>query len=329
MAKDNLFLGMARGKVGDVVFSRINGQQVTRARNRAPRNPMTVAQMVQRIILNTSSKAYSLLQELTNHSFEGKAEGMENQQEFMRVNVAMLREVCARILAQPTVENMEDPDVSGVEHFNYKGDYLPVVNPYVISQGTLPSVELLKPSADRWAQQVKLNGIASSADSVTYSQAVAALGLLPGDQLTFVALVADGANTDARSFIQGMVYARVILAPDDGDMSKVFLTDSGIQNPNSRNEGAFDRLELSDDTVNAVITYNLAGASETVTAPNNAAMGCVIVSRFSGGRWLRSSSVLRTLRPSTSPLGEDTLYGAWLSYLQDVTSGLYLNQART
>jgi hypothetical protein len=52
MAKDNLFLGTARGSVGDIVFSRLDGQQVARVRNRAPRNPQSPAQMVQRIIMS-------------------------------------------------------------------------------------------------------------------------------------------------------------------------------------------------------------------------------------------------------------------------------------
>ena len=48
MAKGNLFLGMGRGSVGDVTFYRADGQQLSRARNRKPRNPKTNAQLIQR-----------------------------------------------------------------------------------------------------------------------------------------------------------------------------------------------------------------------------------------------------------------------------------------
>ena len=47
MSKGNLFLGFGRGKVGVVVFSRLNGEQVTRARNRSPRKPKYPLQLLQ------------------------------------------------------------------------------------------------------------------------------------------------------------------------------------------------------------------------------------------------------------------------------------------
>ena len=48
MAKGNMLQGMARGSVGDIVFSRTKGQQVARVRNRRPSNPKTNMQMRQR-----------------------------------------------------------------------------------------------------------------------------------------------------------------------------------------------------------------------------------------------------------------------------------------
>lgn len=48
MAKGNALLGYARGSVGDVTFSRVKGQQVSKARNRKPANPKTKKQMKQR-----------------------------------------------------------------------------------------------------------------------------------------------------------------------------------------------------------------------------------------------------------------------------------------
>lgn len=48
MAKGNALLGYARGSVGDVTFSRVKGQQVSKARNRKPANPKTKRQMLQR-----------------------------------------------------------------------------------------------------------------------------------------------------------------------------------------------------------------------------------------------------------------------------------------
>lgn len=328
MAKDNLFLGMARGAVGDVVFSRLNGQQVARARNRAPRNPMTVAQMVQRIIMNTASKAYSMMQEITNHSFEGFSEGQNSQQEFMRVNVAWLRELCAEILAEPTEEAMNEYGID-LEHFSFKGDYLPVINPYVVSMGTLPGVDLV-PQSNRYLTQFYLGTIAASTTSVSYQQVVDALGLQRGDQLTFLMLVADPSNTEARSFAQSFRFARVILEPASGNMTDVFLSSetTGIQSPNDKNETTGFSLALSEGTYLGV-SFEFQGVSSDPDGHAAPAFSGIIVSRENNSKWLRSACVLRKNFLNNAPFGEDDLYGAWLSYQRDSNSGLYLNQAQS
>lgn len=86
-----MFQGMARGKVGDVVFYRNNGQQCSRVRNRAPRNPNTQKQLVQRAIQSNIIQMYSAGKALFDHSFQGKAVGAENQREFMKTNMRLLR----------------------------------------------------------------------------------------------------------------------------------------------------------------------------------------------------------------------------------------------
>lgn len=91
MAKGNMLLGFARGKVGDVVFYRQNGEQVSRGRNKHPHNPNTLRQQVQRAVSASIQRLYSAGQQVFNHSFEGKKVGAENQQEFVRRNMAILR----------------------------------------------------------------------------------------------------------------------------------------------------------------------------------------------------------------------------------------------
>src|SRR5574344_1040605 len=88
MSKGNLFMGNASGKLADVVLYRNAGAQVARLRVRKPRNPRTENQLIQRVIQSTASKAYSVLQAICNHAFEGKSSRTENQSEFMRLNVA-------------------------------------------------------------------------------------------------------------------------------------------------------------------------------------------------------------------------------------------------
>ena len=108
MAKGNMLQGMARGKVGDVVFSRLNGQQISRVRNRNPHNPRTNPQLYQRAIMATVMLAYSNTKEICDHSFQGKAKGAENQRQFMKLNAKLLRNIIADDLNNnSTLSNQE------------------------------------------------------------------------------------------------------------------------------------------------------------------------------------------------------------------------------
>lgn len=95
MGKGNLIQGMGRGKLGDTVFYRMNGQQMFRIRNRRPSNPRTNAQLYQRAIIATIMKLYSAGKEIFDHSFQGYKVGEENMRRFLSVNSTILREQIA------------------------------------------------------------------------------------------------------------------------------------------------------------------------------------------------------------------------------------------
>lgn len=99
MAKGNLFLGMGRGKVGDVVFYRMNGWQMARVRNRTPKNPRSNEQLYQRAVIATVMKAYSLGKEIFDHSFQTYTVGEGCMRRFNSVNARILREELANDLA--------------------------------------------------------------------------------------------------------------------------------------------------------------------------------------------------------------------------------------
>lgn len=99
MAKGNLFQGMARGRIGDVVFTRKNGQQVSRVRNRQPANPRTNGQLYQRALMATIMQAYSAGKAIFDHSFEGYKVGSDNQGRFMSLNTKKLRAAIAADVA--------------------------------------------------------------------------------------------------------------------------------------------------------------------------------------------------------------------------------------
>ena len=87
MAKGNMFQGMARGSVGDVVFSVLKGQQVARVRNRQPSNPRTSSQMAQRALFSSAVKFYTRgIQNLFQFAFEDKKANESDYNAFMRHN---------------------------------------------------------------------------------------------------------------------------------------------------------------------------------------------------------------------------------------------------
>lgn len=82
---------MARGKVGDVVFYRMNGQQMSRVRNRVPKNPRTNEQLYQRAVISTVMKAYSAGKEIFDHAFQGYTIGEGCMRRFNSLNARILR----------------------------------------------------------------------------------------------------------------------------------------------------------------------------------------------------------------------------------------------
>lgn len=328
MAKDNLFLGMARGKVGDVVFSRLNGVQVSRARNRAPHNPQSPAQMVQRIIMSSVGKAYSFMQAICNHSFEGFETGQLSQRKFMEVNVGLLRDKCAEVLEYPVEEVIK---ASGAFNFSFKNDYSPVMNQYMISAGSLPSLPIVHYNSGYYPC-LSFDPGELTATTITYADMVSLLGVQQGDQLTFVQVTHDSAATGHDTdILTGFRYARVILEPSDGDMTSPFLQSGHINKPNERNEGSFSQLTIStaEDIKGLVFMLsNVVQSTAEQTSDKELAASAVILSRQIGGRWLRSTQfLLPRFTSSAKFLNHSTLALAYETYKLGVSSDLYLNQA--
>lgn len=187
MAKGNLFQGMARGKVGDVVFSRLDGQQISRVRNRKPANPKTPAQMYQRAIMATVLRAYAAGRDIFDHSFEGKKVGIGNQREFMSRNAVALRQAL-----------VYDLEVQPTSHINVvvnapKTTY-PVPNAYIVSQGTLEGgfFSIQDANANSTSAIIKTPSAQGQETLAAYAQRI---GLRVGDIYTFVGFTANKSKT--------------------------------------------------------------------------------------------------------------------------------------
>lgn len=333
MAKGNIFLGFGRGKVGDVVFSRQYGEQVTRARNRSPKNPQTALQLLQRVVMKTTSGAYSLLQAICDHSFQGEQEGTPNQSRFIQRNVTLLR---AALAEEINAGDMQTITQSAKANFSVKGSNLPEMNPYQVSEGTLLPVETVFVGG---LFGLKVPGISSITDAPTYQQVVDGLGLQRGDQLTFLVLSTndtDAAGTEVTSTYNGFKFARVILDPADGNMSGTFLSTGAISQPNARNEGSITFSWANVEGTGIVLQFSVPTIATAANTASTAAAAAVIVSRQAGNVWQRSTQQL-VVRPSalteTGHLQYDAethyLGDAVLSFLRDSGSSLYLNQAES
>ena len=301
MSKGNMLLGFARGKVGSLVFSRANGKQITRAKADVIKNPQTRAQFIQRIILNTVAQAYSNMQPIVDHSFEGIQKGQKSMSFFMKKNMDMLREKIAAA---------QKAGLSTSEIYNFAAigtdDFL--VNDYLIAKGQLPKIDLSMPPAGDEDDYSLIEGLAAN----TYQGVCDAFGLQRGDQLTFVQIDALGFH-----------FARIILDPRNEDnseapMSSIFILDNYVGLPNWKNEGAFYSLVYEEGKV------KFAVKNAGVLA------GAVIVSRKDeDDTWLRSTTYLKAQVTEESGYQFDSLEDAINESMIGITLGSdrYLNNA--
>lgn len=304
MSKGNMLLGHARGKVGSLVFSRANGKQIVRSRAEVVKNPQTETQMIQRIILNTISQAYSKMAVIADHSFEGVQKGQQSMSFFMRKNMDALREKVATAIAAGN-------QYGSIYAFTPIKSNIFVVNDYLIAKGTLPAISV-EQAESASAMKVAVAG-------GTYAEVLDKYGLQRGDQLTFIALSgADIANLQFK-------YARVILDPTNADgtaasLNVQMVSANEIQLPNPRNEGEFGTLAVAD----GFLSFDFG----------DAVMGgaAIIVSRKStdGQTWKRSNATL--IANASAPATMFSL-GYALDLFQsggiESLSSLYLNNAGT
>lgn len=195
-----MLLGLAKGKVGDLVFYRDGGEQRTRTRV-IPKNPRTPAQMTQRAKIANVSGIYRALASLMADSFTNRPSNQSGYNAFASSAIALSpfmtkqQATAACVLPQPAI----------------------------LSRGVLPSIEY-----------TGVAGVADAATAIalageftgtsTIAQVSAALiaqypSIQQGDELTFVSLRFDaieGADVDADVYaaIPSIVNFKVDIADD-------------------------------------------------------------------------------------------------------------------
>jgi hypothetical protein len=319
MAKGNLILGTASGKLGDTVMYRKDGQQLSRVRVRKIGNPRTQSQAVNRALLNTLSTAYAYMKGIVDHSFQGLSKPVENQRKFAKLNQGIARET----------GSVAVPGTDTGYNFNFKGESLLRPNRYAISRGTMPSVEVFNiAAAGGLIAGFQLNQALTALleTTTTYKQFCDAIGVAVGTQLTFC-IVSDDTFTGTPSESNmpksygNFHFARIILSDDNGNGDVPMFDSVGgdivinSNYANSKNSGALKFKRLGETSLRIEV--------ENQSYP--LAMG-VIVSNYSSRMWLRSNTDMVVAEGYED---SNTMSEVYMSYMQSEgtpISNLYLNQ---
>lgn len=193
MAKSESFFGMRRGSTKSLTFAKFNGKQVTKDRVYQVKNPRSSEQMLQRMVIATTSAAYSALREIADHAFAGYTYGIANMARFNSINARLIR----ASLGQETVSFGLNP---------YR-DRMARPGAYQISDGNLPettNATAIDPTTHRRLTIANTNaytgdgyvampwGEVMGKDTYTFARQ---MGIPEGGYITAVMLVGKGLST--------------------------------------------------------------------------------------------------------------------------------------
>lgn len=299
---------MGRGSIGDVTFYRADGQQLSRVRNRRPKNPKSEAQLYQRAIMATVVKAYQAGKAIFDHSFEGFSVGAQCQRQFMSLNAKMLRQLVATDINTPIATNSQKARVVA------PGVSVPVANPFIISRGSYQQ-NLFSFNSTNFTYKLPV-----PTANETVAQYAARVGLIAGDIYTFVILAEkkdiayeSSTHDDVLASLNYCTFAFVRLIVKDGlsnvtdkieDYGQIFTVQS------SGGDFAVTEEKLGDWDIEldlAIATFSPNGAEGyTLT-------GAIGLIRSRVDQDLRSDSVMNVKYGSTA----EDMFGIASDYILD------------
>lgn len=267
MAKSKGFFGLRSGSTKNFTFSELNGQQITKERVYKVKNPRTLQQMRQRMVMASVSAAYSHLKEICDHSFEGFGVGSPCMSEFMRLNLDALKVKAQNDAAVVAFNAYQDKNINPIQFMVAKGSL----------RGIKPNIAEDKLS---WSTAM------GDADTTTAEGVYTALGLNQGDIVTCILCGGNFVNNDALTFApQPLAIARM-RANKHGAISSI----ADAFTIESNNQG------------NINVDISLGSKIVFEASCNNLVMGAVIISRKVAEKWLRSNAtmVVKTGIPTTT-----------------------------
>lgn len=255
MAKSKGFFGIRTGSTKNFTFSELNGEQITKERVSKVKNPRTISQMRQRMLMTTIGAAYSYLKAIADHSFEGKTVGQQCMSEFMRLNLNKFRDAAQ--------------DSNAAYAMNAYGDKL--INPmrYIIAKGSLPAL----PYVANTSNQIELSY--NVEDVSTAEKVYDAMGIKKGDMLTFCWIIGNA------SLVAGVFK----YTPIQFNIVRLKADKAGaVANPHDAFTFESNHPDLD---INIVFSENVLKLTTTL-----ANFGAVIQSRQNAGTWLRSNATM-------------------------------------
>lgn len=285
MAKGNLFLSQARGKIGSVVFYRQDGQQVSRVYTDQVKNPRSDAQNAQRAIFYTASRWAAGAKYLIEQGQEGIPYGQKSRNAFMKRALRDIR------LAYLNGEN---------QVLNVKGNPYLQPCPISLTSGSLPSATY-QMVAFTSAQGVSghtlgLNGIDLTSVETDppmtlqeFFNIQPALGL--GKQLTLVWLKAESMTPQisGNNFRTSLHWSEIVFASDEAALSKPVFANGGEDYQFKFNPEVLAPSWGGTDTFPVYVGERFAEVDEYSSATSDSWLAAaVIVSDYSNNKWSRS-----------------------------------------
>lgn len=255
MAKSKGFFGIRTGSTKNFTFSELNGEQITKERVSKVKNPRTISQMRQRMLMATIGAAYSYLKAIADHSFEGKTVGQQCMSEFMRLNLNKFRDAAQ--------------DSNAAYAMNAYGDKL--INPmrYILAKGSLPAL----PYVANTSNQIELSY--NVEDVSTAEKVYDAMGIKKGDMLTFCWVIGNA------SLVAGVFK----YTPAQFNIVRLKADKSGaVASPHDAFSFESNHADLD---INIVFSDKVLKLTTTL-----ANFGAVIQSRQNAGTWLRSDATM-------------------------------------
>ena len=283
MAKSKSFFGLRRGSTKSLTFSVLNGQQVTKDRVYGGKNPRSLAQMIQRMCMATSSAAYAEMKQIVDHSFEGISYGANTMAKFLSVNTKALKDAYA----------------AGNDNFAFNpyGDRGLKVGAYIMARGTASALPASAGSLVKAAHVVTGSISSGKQETISVKDTLAAFGLNVGELATFCFMYAkDGSN-------------------DNWGFGFIRVTALGTT-PNAVTPEQFKDYVKFESNIGTVTVTRANGAGTltfSVTLSDDASeltdlAQCLIHSVQSNGAWLRSNATLDVpQRVDVQPSAADAL----------------------